>query len=221
MSDINKILLGMRKAGKIQDWKAKGTAGEEAALAVVLDRYKRTGGLVYHSFKYPYQSNREGTTYTGNIKYEDGQYVEYTDSSLDDEIDILYISPYRVFPIEVKAYHAKIEVTDEWVKKQGTLVDKSPVAQCEKHARHLYHAISDVLPDGRPEYIKPITCFVDRCTLVDKRSASQISYIPCCILNSLKATIVESNIPLRYNLDIEAIKQKLNEVKTSVEKEFI
>ena len=109
----------------------------------------------------------------GNIKLEDGKYVEYTDAKngriLEDEIDILYITPYRIIPIEVKAYHANLKVYDNWMDKQGTPVDKYPITQAEKHARHLYHALVDVIPDGRPEYIRPIVCFVDRCKLDDRR----------------------------------------------------
>lgn len=218
MSRINNILKDMRKAGKVQDMKAKGDAGEKAVLAITLDRMDVTGGVVYHSFQYPYQKNREGFTYLGNVKYENGKFVDYTETKnnreLTDEIDVLYISKYRIFPIEVKSYHAKLEVYDHWMKKQGTMVDKSPIAQAEKHARHLYHVLYDVLPDGNPDYIKPIVCFVDRCKLVDDRSDEQISYIPCCILNNLKATLINSDRPLDYALDINMITNKLKEVKT-------
>jgi hypothetical protein len=215
--NINSILKEMRSKGRVQDMKGKGDAGEEAALQIILQKLSHTGGTVYHSFKYPYQSNREGITYLGNIKYENGGYVEYTDAkdgrTLIDEIDILYISPYRIFPIEVKSYHAKLSVFDFWMKKQGVMVDKSPITQAEKHARHLYHAIHDVLPDGSPDYIVPIVCFVDRCKLDDSRSEEQIDYIPCCILNNLKATVSKNNTPLDFNLDIQMIRNKLKEVE--------
>lgn len=216
--NIDTILKNMRSKGRIQDMKGKGDAGEEAVLQIVLDRLSHTGGTVYHSFRYPYQQNREGITYLGNIKFENGEFVEYTDAKngriLEDEIDVLYVSPYRIIPIEVKAYHANIEVYDDWVKKQGTMVDKSPVTQAEKHARHLYHALYDVIPDGDPAYIKPVVCFVDRCKLVDNRSDERAQYIPCCILNTLKQTIVKNNTPLEYNLDIPMVVGKLEEVKT-------
>lgn len=223
--DINSILKSMRKSGKLQDMKGKGDAGEDAVLQLVLERQRRTGGLVYQSFRYPYQKNRQGVTYLGNIKLENGQFVEYTDASngrtLEDEIDVLLVTPYRIFPIEVKSYHAKLEVYDHWMDKQGTSVDKSPIAQAEKHARHLYHAIYDVLPDGRPEYIKPIVCFVDRCTVNDERDAKNIAYLPVCTLNLLKRTLVENNTPLAYNIDIGAVKAKLDEVKTDVRREYV
>lgn len=223
--DINSILANMRKQGKLQNMKGKGDLGEDAVLQLVLERQRRVGGLVYQSYRYPYQQNRQGQTYLGNIKLENGQFVEYTDARngriLEDEIDILFVTPYRIFPIEVKSYHANLVVTDDWMTKQGTLVDKSPVAQAEKHARHLYHAIYDVIPDGRPEYIKPIVCFVDRCKLTDNRSEQMLTYLPCCILNTLKRTLVENNTPLRYNIDLEGVKNKLKAVRTEVRKEYV
>ena len=216
MKNINNILKDMRESGKVMDMKGKGDAGEQAVLQLAIQRMKRTGGFVYHYFRYPYQSNRQGVTYLGNIKYENGEFVEYTDAkngrTLEDEIDVLYVSPYRIFPIEVKAYHANLEAYDYWMKKQGTMVDKSPISQAEKHARHLYHVLYDVLPDGNPEYIKPIVCFVDRCKLMDNRSEEQIDYIPCCILNNFNVTVIKNNTPLDYNLDIDAVQRKLKEV---------
>lgn len=223
--DINSILSNMRKQGKLQNMKGKGDAGEDAVLHLVLERQRHLGGLVYQSFKYPYQTNRQGITYTGNIFYQDGQFVNVdtkkSGAALEDEIDILLVTPYKVFPIEVKSYHAKLEVYNDWMRKQGEEVDKSPIAQAEKHARHLYHAIADVLPDGRPEYIKPMVCFVDRCILNDTRTEESIRYLPCCILNTLKATIVANNTPLAYNLDLDAIKEKLRSIRTDVRKEFV
>lgn len=221
---VDKILAGMRKSGKLSDWKAKGSAGEEAALAVCLGVQQKIGGVIYHSFKYPYQKDTSGKTCTGNIKLENGKYVEYTErtrGTLSDEIDILWVNAYRIFPIEVKAYHATIEVYDHWVKKNKCEVEKSPILQAEKHARHLYHALYDVLPCGDAKYIVPLTCFVDRCKVIDTRSESFIQYIPLCILNNLKDTLYENNIPLKYNIDVEAVKRKLSSVQTECLKIYV
>lgn len=215
MTSINSILSNMRKAGKVSEWKDKGNAGEEAVLQLCLELQRKIGGMVYHSYQYPYQTDTSGRVYTGNIKLENGKYVEYSDAkrSLVDEIDVLYVTDYRIFVIEVKAYHAKIDVYDHWVKKNGTEVDKSPILQTEKHCRHLYHALSCVLPDGNPTYIVPLCCFVDRCTVRDTRSPEFERYIELCVLNNLKSTIMSLNTPLEYNLDLEEIKRKLNEKK--------
>lgn len=222
-TNINKVLASMRRSGKLQDMKGKGNAGEDAVLNICLERQRKLGGLLYQSFEYPYQSNREGKIYTGNIKLENDVYVGYTETGrqLYDEIDILYVTDYRVFAIEVKSYHAKIKVYDHWMDKNGQKVDKSPIAQAEKHARHLYHAIKDVLPDGKPQYIVPICCFVDRCTVEDDRADKMRYYIPISILNNFKKKLMEYNTPLDYNLDLKAIETKLNEIRTSTRKEFL
>ena len=215
MAKINSILGKMREAGKLNEWKSKGDAGEEAVLQICLELQQKIGGMIYHSYQYPYQTDSSGRVYTGNIKLEHGKYVEYSDSerALIDEIDVLYVTDYRILPIEVKAYHAKIDVYDHWVKKNGTEVDKSPILQTEKHARHLYHALHPVLPDGNTNYIVPLCCFVDRCTVNDTRSPEFERYIEVCILNNLKSTIMSLNTPLQYNLNLEEIKRKLNEKK--------
>ena len=172
-------------------------------LQVCLELQRKIGGLIYHSYQYPYQSDTSGKIYTGNIKLENGKYVEYTESkrALEDEIDVLFVTDYRVFVIEVKSYHAKIEIYDHWLKKNGTEVDKSPILQTEKHCRHLYHAISYVLPDGNPNYIVPLCCFVDRCTVTDNRSTEFERYIPICIVNNLKSSLRRVNTKVDYNLE--------------------
>ena len=220
MPGINDVLASMRKAGKVSDMKEKGNFGEEAVLSICYERKQKLGnGLLYQSFMYPYQSDRSGVVYTGNIKYENGEFVEYTDDSINDEIDVLYITPYRIFPIEVKYYHARtLEVYEHWFNRNSTPVEKSPVAQAEKHARHLYHAIHDVLPDGDPRYIKPMVCFVDRCKVLDDRSDYFADYLPVCILNNFLRTLNEHNTPLQYNLDLAAIEHKLNQVKVSIKR---
>jgi hypothetical protein len=220
MAGINDVLADMRKAGKVSDMKEKGNLGEEAVLAICYDRKKKVGnGLLYQSFMYPYQSSRSNVCYTGNIKYEEGQFVEYTDTSINDEIDVLYITSYRIFVIEVKSYSArKLDVYEHWFNRNGTSVDKSPIAQAEKHARHLYHAIKDVLPDGNPKYIVPLVCFVDKCKVRDDRSEHFRDYVPVCILNTLLQTINKYNTPLEYNLVLPALESKLNNIKVSIKR---
>ena len=215
---VNDILAQMRKSGKMQDWKGKGTFGEDAVLAVVHDYYLRHGGLLYHSFSYPYASDKNNRVYLGNIFLkEDGTYTHIS-KQVTDEIDILYISPNRIFPIEVKSYHAKMEVSVQHLKKNGSVQyegmgHKHPLWQAEKHARHLYHQIYDVLPDGNPHYIRPIVCFADRCTVRDIRSDNSKCYLPVTILNELKGLIKDLDLPLQYGLNLPAIEKKLREIR--------
>lgn len=220
MGNINDTLRKMRMAGKISDMKSKGDLGEDAVLAICADRKNTVGqGILYQSYMYPYQTDRSGRCYTGNVKYENKKFVEYTKDSLNDEIDVLYITPYRIFPIEVKSYHARtIEVYRHWSGKDSKPFEKSPIAQAEKHARHLYHLLYDVIPDGKPAYIQPMVCFVDRCELRDDRDQVDFDYIPACIINNFLSTLNHYNTPLEYNLDLSAIERKLNESKVSIKR---
>lgn len=220
MPGINDVLKNMRAAGKVQDMKEKGDLGEEAVLSICYDRKQKTGnGLLYQSFMYPYQTSRSGICYTGNIKYENQDFVEYTNDSLNDEIDVLYATPYRIFVIEVKSYKARsLDVYEHWFNRGSTPVEKSPIMQAEKHARHLYHAVYDVLPDGNPKYIQPMVCFVDKCRVRDDRSKHFVDYVPVCILNNLLSTINKYNTPLEYNIALDQVERKLNEVKVSIKR---
>ena len=229
--DVNDILKSMRNAGKLRDIKNKGNLGEDAVLSLCLEYKRGCNGILIQSFQYPYASNREGKNYIGNIKYENGKYYEVTDrNGLEDEIDILLITPYRIFPIEVKSYKANIQIYDHWMRRDNNgatgggnkmqEVDKSPVAQAEKHARHLYHQLSPVLPDGAASYIVPIVCFVDKCAVDDDRAPANQEYLPVTILNTLPSTLGKYNVPLRYGLDLDAVRRRLKEIKISTRKEF-
>lgn len=223
MPSINSLLNDMRRAGKVQDMKAKGNYGEDAVIAICSDRKTRQGhGLLYQGFMYPYASNRDGVVYAGNIVYntETEKFTEYSNKSINDEIDVLYVTPYRIFAIEVKSYHAKLIIDKNgWLYRSGQPVDKSPIAQAEKHARHLYQSIYEVIPDGDWHYIVPIVCFVDQCKVSDDRHPVFVNYIPVCILNNLLNCINKYNKPLDYNLDLNEIAKKLNSIKVSA-KEF-
>ena len=212
-AEINNILRNMRQQGKLKNIQAKGDAGEDAALLVVKELYSKLGGTLYQSYKYPYQSNRDGLVYLGNIKYVNNKYVQYTDSSIIDEIDILYVHSNRIMPIEIKSYRGDMSITDEWMYTGVTPMDKSPIMQSEKHARHLYHAIYEYLPDGDPAYIQPITCFVDNCRIDDKRAENLLTYIKCCTLDTLKKTVVEACSPLQYLIDVKGVESKLRELQ--------
>ena len=71
MDSINSRLAAMRAAGKLRDVKAKGVAGEEAALDVVHAYRTKVGGILKHGFSYPYASNRQNVVYLGNIFWDE------------------------------------------------------------------------------------------------------------------------------------------------------
>lgn len=217
--NINATLTKMRQAGKLQSYKEKGNSGEKAVYDIIHNYRAMRGGLLYQSFMYPYASDRQGKIYLGNIFYDKDRKVFYDQTTqVNDEIDILYISPFRVFAIEVKAYHMrKVEFSDQWMVREGAMVEKSPLAQAEKHARHLYHSIYDVLPDGDWRYILPCVVFVDAVKSgEDKRSPNMRQYLPVLPLNDLMQTIRSRDlIPpgASYTLDLDAIEKKLKSIQ--------
>lgn len=200
--EVNKCLNKMHNNTQT----GKGTYGEQAVFKICEGFYQSEGGILIHS--YSYKTDRDQA---GNIKRgENGQlYIEnigdYT------EIDVLYVSKYRVFPIEVKAYKAKeITLDDEGI--YGCYkTDKSPVHQNEMHCRHLYPHIFRALPEGDTQYIVPIVCMVDKCTIVDNRSDWQKDYIKLAVLNTLEQTIKQNNTPLNYRLNLELMDNILKE----------
>lgn len=106
-NQMNKILGGMRT----NDMKKKGTKGEEAVFALCEKLYQRHGGILYHSYAYKVDKNLPG-----NIKKDDSGTLFVENLGDFTEIDVLYVSPYKVFPIEVKSYSSKeIILTDDGI----------------------------------------------------------------------------------------------------------
>lgn len=217
-TDVNQHLQEMREHGKLGDVKAKGASGEAAVMDIMHNYRNLRGGLLYQGFMYPYASDRSGKVYLGNIFWneETKQFSDMT-RQLNDEIDVLYVSHYRIFAIEVKSYHMrKVELDNKWMIRDGKMVDKSPIAQAEKHARHLYHQLFDVLPDGDPRYIIPVVCFVDRVDkeFEDKRTPDFAVYMPVVPINDLQQAIIDKDFALSdCTLDLEAIERKLNQIR--------
>jgi hypothetical protein len=191
----------------------KGTFGEQAVFSICEDIYQRKSGILIHSYSYKTEPGL-----AGNIKKNgDKLYVENLGSFT--EIDILLVTSYKIFPIEVKAYKANtITLTDDKIK--GCLnTDKSPVHQNEMHCRHLYPHIFTSIPEGMTDYIVPIVVFADETKVVDSRSNSQKEYIHVTILNQLRQLLENKNKP--YNnkiLDLKTIELKLRNVMISNEK---
>ena len=196
----------------------KGTPGEKAVFSICEDLYQRRGGILIHSYEYKVDPQLEG-----NIKMnEDGSvFVERLGSVT--EIDVLYISKYRVFPIEVKAYSVahgakdkKIILTDKGIS--GCLVDyKSPVHQNEMHCRHLYSYIFRALPEGATKYVVPIVCFVDGCVIGDRRSPEQKKYIKVCTADELYDMLLELDTPIDYKINLSLMDKILKEAASSSE----
>lgn len=208
-NSVNQLLGKMRTSTQT----GKGTFGEQAVFKICEQHYQSEGGILIHSYSYKTDKSQ-----AGNIKKgENGQlYIE----NLGDytEIDVMYISKYRVFPIEVKAYKSKeITLTDDGISGCYK-TDKSPVHQNEMHCRHLYPVIYRDLPNGDTNYIVPLVCMVDTANIMDYRSDWQKDYIKLCILNTLEDTIKQFNTPLGYQLNLQLMDSLLKEAMIKSEK---
>lgn len=214
IKDVNSIFRDLDAAAG--DIKAKGTCGEKAVLRICEEFYQKGGGILYHSYTYKVDPEQ-----AGNIKKSDNGRLYLENLGSTTEIDVLLVTPFRIFPIEVKTYavsgNTVIRLTDEGI--EGCYkTDKSPVHQNEMHCRHLYSQIYRVLPEGKTEYIKPIVVFVDKCKLKDDRSTWQKQYIPVAILDNIYALIKTLNKPCEYRLDLDLVDNALNECCTGYEK---
>lgn len=214
MSDLNGSINGLLGKMRQSSQTGKGSFGEQAVFKICEEFYQRDGGILIHSFSYKVDKSQ-----AGNIKRGDnGQlYVE----NLGDrtEIDILYVSKFRVFPIEVKAYRAKEIRLDDAGIYGCYKTDKSPVHQNEMHCRHLYpQALFRALPNGNTEYIVPLVCMVDKANIIDERSDWQKDYIKVCVLNNLEQTIRTFNTPIQYQLNLRLVDSLLKEIMIKNEK---
>lgn len=184
----------------------KGDYGEQAVFKICEKFYQTEGGILVHSYSY-----KVDPTQKGNIKKnEQGQL--YTENlGNETEIDILYISKYRIFPIEVKAYQTREITFDDRGIYGCTVTNKSPIHQHEMHCRHLYPFMFRALQEGDTDYIVPLVCMVDKCNIVDNRSDWQKEYIHLCILNTLENTIRQYNTPKSHQLDLTLCDRLLKE----------
>lgn len=206
---VNSLLSKMRDSSQT----GKGTYGEQAVFKICEQFYQKEGGILIHSYSYKVDKEQKGNIKRG----ENGQlYVE----NLGDytEIDVLYVSKFRVFPIEVKAYRAK-EIRFDDAGIYGCFkTDKSPIHQNEMHCRHLYPHIFRALPEGKTDYIVPLVCMVDKCNIIDERLDWQRDYIKLCVLNNLEETIRANNTPLKYRLNLQDMNNILKEAMVKEEK---
>lgn len=213
MSNLEKSINGLLKTMKSVGGTGKGSFGEQAVLRVCEEFYQKEGGILIHSYSYKVDKEQ-----AGNIKRNDsgGFFIENLGSST--EIDVLYVSKYRIFPIEVKAYKAKEITLDDKGIYGCYKTDKSPVHQNEMHCRHFYSHMFRAFTGGSTQFIVPIVCMVDKATIVDKRSDWQKEYIKVCILNNLKEVIQSNNTPLGYQLNLQLVNNILKEAMISSEK---
>ena len=202
LSSVNKVLKKMHEHQSTE----KGSFGEKAVFEICEEFYDNEGGILIHSYSYKTDPQQ-----AGNIKKNDnGQlFIEHLGDFT--EIDIMYVSKYRIYPIEVKAYRARsIQFQDDGIYGCRK-TDKSPIHQNEMHCRHLYSSIFRALPNGDTSYIIPVVCMVDKCDITDARSDWQKEYIHLCTLNTLRSFILDTNTPLECKLNLTLVDNILRE----------
>lgn len=199
---VNSVLRKMHEHKSTE----KGSYGEKAVFKICEEFYDNEGGILIHS--YTYKTDPEQA---GNIKKGQGGKLFIERLGSYTEIDVLYVSKYRVYPIEVKAYRANtIYFKDDGIYGCNK-TDKSPIHQNEMHCRHLYSSIFRALPNGDTSYVIPLVCMVDECEIVDQRSDWQKEYIHLCVLNSLRDFILQTNTPLETKLNLTLVDNILKE----------
>ena len=213
-SGINKILSDMSKLRGREAGMRKGDMGEDAVLHILKLYKKRIGRrcVIFQSYTYPYAPNVKGNiklTPEGSFVHEPGK------NGTKDEIDIIMLTDNRIFLIEVKAYSGKILVNDIWTYHANHWDEKSAICQAEKHGRHFYHSFYDVIPEGEQGYIKLITVFTGLCDVEDKRTINQ-NYIPLAVANDINKTVHHLDIPDKYHIDVDAVVERMLEIKTDV-----
>ena len=209
--EINALLKTMHS----EEVKQKGTTAEMGVVKICEEFYQEYGGILYHSYTY-----KVDKSLAGNIKRNDNGNLYVENLGATTEIDILLVTPFRIFPIEAKAYRTKkVTFTDDGVAG-CSVTSKSPVHQHEMHCRHLYSHIFKSLPDGDTSYIVPVVCMIDKAQIDDKRSNWQKDYIKICTINALRELLVKYNVPGKYMLDLKSIDMTLKEAGTDYNKYF-
>lgn len=194
----------------------KGVLGEKAAAAALRRYIAVNGGRLFHSVTFAYAKKNLGTEYPGNLNYKDGKLFETGSGGInDDEVDLMLITPRRIFLVECKAYRqtvGELRTTDYWSFRGGEPMTKCVLCQAEKHARHFYHQFYNLLPEGNPKYIIPVLAWVDSAKFADERSVADF---PVTSLNGLGRTISLLDKPLDYLIDIQGFVTALSAVLKS------
>ena len=200
---IDKILRDMSKLRGREAGAGKGDMGEAAIMQILKLHKKRLGRrcVIMQSYAFPYAPNIEGNIKLGS----DGSFMhEPGKEGTNDEIDIVMLTDYRIFLIEVKAYSGKILINDIWTHHANKWDEKSAICQTEKHGRHFYHSFFDVIPEGAHEYIKLITVFTGSCDIEDRRTMNR-DYIPIAVANDINKTLHTHDKQGKYNIDVDTV----------------
>ena len=221
MASLTSTYRDLLKMKSHIDTREKGALFEGIAYEVTKQVQAVYGGAIFCGIKFPYARKSNGDEYPGNLRFDNGRLIELTrkkgNGTTYDEIDILYVNQFAIIAVECKAYGSSggILLEDTWWRYSGNS-EKYPLAQTEKHCRHLYHNIYELIPNGDPSYIKPVCAFIDKNTVTDSRSSEVRKFVDIAILAkgeySLKQVLQRLSKPNEYLLHVEALIKKLNSI---------
>ena len=189
--------------------KEKGEQGEQVVFQA-LTKFIDPVGFIFHSYEYKMV---EGLP--GNIKKLDDGSLQVQGIAEKTELDILLCTSNFLYPIEVKTYSGNVRVTGkELIRPGNAYSDKSPVHQNEMHCRHLYNQIYYMIPDGKPNYIKPLVIFADKnCCITDERDVKEVKYIPVAtITNAIKLIAGYERNPNPKTLNVQEMYKELKKI---------
>lgn len=181
------------------------------------------GEMVIGELVQYWASKYEGSIFEHSFMYEQGPILPTQNSKEEvpvTESDIIAITPYAIFVIEVKTVYGHMKVYEdsniEIIKKgtfTGNFESKNYLRQNEMHCRHLYYHLKDILPDGNPAYIKPLIVMTGKMKIYDERNNADKRRYPIVITNRLIPTLEEYNKPNKFLLDLNKINKRLNKIR--------
>ena len=214
---INDTLKAISKLKGFENSKEKGDAGEDAAIILIKDIIKSIPGekALFQSVVYRLMCDKDGNELPGNLTLTAGR-LEPNVSNGTGEIDVLLLTEYHIFIIEVKTYNAYILVDDDWTYKGTNPKQLDPLKFCnlqqvEKSARHFYQQYIDMIPRGDHNYIKPVLVYSQ-----GKLEVKTKDY-DVTLLNGLREVIL-SKEPLSNRLNVKKLERLVEERAISFKK---
>lgn len=136
------------------------------------------------------------------------------------EADLLVVTPYNVFVIEIKTIYGKMKVNEDYTMEivnqgdfRGNHEKKNFFRQNEMHCRHIYYHLHDILPNGDSSYIKPLIVMTGKMKVFDERNKSDKIRNPLVITNKLIPNLSRMDKPKDFLLDINRIRKRLDKIR--------
>lgn len=136
------------------------------------------------------------------------------------EIDLLIVTPYRIFVIEIKTVYGRLKIyenSEMEITTDGNFTEefesKNYFQQNEMHARHLYYHLHQALPDGSHKYLVPLVVVAGKMSYIDSRPDELQEQYPITTASNLYSELERLNTPLDNLLDLNKIKGILSRIR--------